>query len=653
MKSPVITLLTFLAFSGSLLAQSADPVLMTINGKPVLKSEFEYIYNKNNTNNSLDKKTLDEYVDLFVNFKLKVEEAKTQGIDTTASFVNELSGYRSQLTKPYLTDTKVDEALLREAYDRSKEDVDVSHILIRIPQNATPADTLKAWNEINAIGKRLQKEDFGKVAKEVSEDESAKDNDGNKGNEGHIGWVSAFRTVYPFETTAYNTPVGTISKPVRTNFGYHIVKVHARRNTLGEILASHIMIFASKEENETNKKAKATIDSLYQRVLAGDDFGTLAKNYSQDKGSSVKNGELPWFGAGRMVPEFEMAAFALKNVGDVSQPIQSAYGWHIIKLIDRKGLASYDELKSELERKVKRDERANRGQQVFVAKLRTDYNYKLNAANLQEFAMLLTDRTLGDSIFMVEAAKLNKPLFGFAGKEYSQADFAKYLKKSTNSEKSIPSEIIDEKLNAFVDAELLAYEDKHLEKKYDDFRFLMQEYHDGILLFEVSNKEVWDKASKDTEGLAKYFDTHKADYTWEKPHFKGRVISCKDKATLKAAKSIVQKSHNDSIDKYLRTRLNDSIQYVKIDKGLYVQGENKVVDNQIFKAKEKLVPATDYPFVFVSGKLLKKTPEDYTDVRGLVTADYQEYLEQEWIKALRAKYPVSVDQNILKTVKKN
>jgi len=647
MKSPVITLLAFLALSISLFAQAADPILMTINGKPVLKSEFEYIYNKNNTNNSLDKKTLEEYVDLFVNFKLKVEEAKKQGIDTTASFINELSGYRSQLTKPYLTDSKVDEALLQEAYNRSKEDVEVSHILIRVPQNAVPADTLKAWKEINSIWKRLQKEEFAKVAKEVSQDQSAEQNGG------YIGWISAFRTVYPFETTAYNTEVGTYSKPFRTAFGYHVVKVLGRRNSMGEILVSHIMIFTSQGDEAANKKAKATIDSIYQRVKAGDDFGALAQKHSQDKGSSVKNGELPWFGTGRMVPEFETAAFALKNTGDISGPIQSAYGWHIIKLLDKKGLAPYDEIKADLERKVKRDERANKGQQSFVATLRKDYNYQVNATSLQEFTKLLGTKTLNDSIFKLEAAKLDKPLLSFASKTYSQADFAKYLKKNSSSDKTVASDIIAEKLTNFTDTELLAYEDSQLEKKHDDFRFLMQEYHDGILLFEVSNREVWDKASKDTEGLAKYFNENSADYTWEKPHFKGRIISCKDQDTFKAAKSIVQKSHNDSIDKYLRTRLNDSIQYVKIDKGLYVQGENKAVDKYIFKTKEKFEAGKDYPFVFVTGKMLKNKPEDYTDVRGLVTADYQEYLEQEWIKALRAKYSVSVDQNVLKTVKKN
>jgi peptidyl-prolyl cis-trans isomerase SurA len=647
MKSPVITLLAILALSGSVFAQVTDPVLMTINGKPIPKSEFEYIYNKNNSNNSLDKKSLDEYVDLFINFKLKVEEAKAQGIDTTSAFINELAGYRSQLTKPYLTDSKVDDAILIEAYDRMKEDVDVSHILIRIPSGATPADTLKAWNTIQTVIKRVQKEDFSKVAKEVSEDQSAEQNGG------HLGFISAFRTVYPFETMAYNTPVGSISKPVRSAFGYHIIKVHARRNSLGEVHVSHIMRFTSMGEDEKNKQAKHSIDSLYQRVLAGDDFGTLASQFSEDRGSATRNGELPWFGTGRMVPEFETAAFALKNIGDVSEPVQSAYGWHIIKLLNKKGIEPFENLKAELERLVKRDERANRGQEAFVAKLKNEYNFKVESAGVKEFYKLLENKTLVDSSFVAEVSTLNKPLFSFAGKTFNQSHFAEYLKKNNHTEKSIASEIIDEKLKAFSEKEVLAYEDTQLEKKHDDFRFLMQEYHDGILLFEVSNKEVWEKASRDTEGLTKFFNENKNDYKWEKPHYKGRVIHCKDKATLKAAQAIVKKTHNDSIDKYLRTRLNDSIQYVKIEKGLFVQGDNKMVDNKIFKTKDKLIPSEEYPYFFVVGKMLKNMPEDYTDVRGLVTADYQEYLEKEWIAMLRKKFTVSVDQNVLKTVKKN
>lgn len=647
MKSIFVKLIAFFALLATMFVQAADPVLMKINGKPVLKSEFEYIYNKNNSNNSLDKKTLEEYVELFVNFKLKVEEAKAQGIDTTKSFINELAGYRSQLTKPYLTDAKVDEQVLQEAYNRMKEDVEVSHILIRIPQSAAPVDTLAAWKKINAIAKRLEKEDFAKVAKATSEDESAEQNGG------YIGWISSFRTVYPFETMAYNTKVGTISKPVRTAFGYHIIKVQGRRNTLGEVLVSHIMRFTSQGDEAKNKAAKVTIDSIYTALKAGADFGKLASDLSEDRGSATKNGELPWFGTGRMVPEFETAAFALKNKGDISAPIQSAYGWHIIKLIDKKGIESFENMRADLEQKVKRDERANFGQKSFVAKLSKDYNFTVNTPNLDEFSKLLNNKSISDSVYLVETSKLNKPLFNIANKQYSQSDFAGYLKNNDQSG-NVVADVIKDKFDSFVEKELLAYEDSQLEKKHDDFRFLINEYHDGILLFEVSNNEVWDKASKDTEGLSKYFNSHKSDYKWEKPHYKGRIIYCKDKETLKTAKSLIKNLHNDSIDKFLRNRLNDSIQYVKIEKGVFVQGENKAVDKYGFKVKKAdYTPTEEYPYIFAVGKNLKYSPEDYSDVRGLVTADYQEYLEKEWIAALRKKYPVEIDQNVLKTVVKN
>lgn len=634
-------------FTGTQLVLANDPTLMIINGKPVKKSEFEYIYNKNNSNNSLDKKTLTEYVDLFVNFKLKVEEAKAQGLDTTNAFVTELAGYRSQLTTPYLTDSKVDDGVLQEAYNRMKEDVEVSHILIRTPQNATPADTLAAFKKITAIAKRTEKEDFAKLAKELSEDESAKD------NSGYIGWISAFRTVYPFETMAYNTKPGTISKPVRTAFGYHVIKVTNRRQSPGEILVSHIMQFTEPNNDTKNKAAKLKIDSIYSRIQAGDDFAKLATTYSDDKGSAVKNGELPWFGTGRMIPEFENVAFALKNIGDISTPIQSSYGWHIIKMLDKRGIASFENLKEDIQNKVKRDERAQLGQRSFIAKLKSEYSYKLNAEAIADYYKPLENKSLTDSTFQLDVAKLSKPIVSFATKTLTQADFNQFLKANTFTDKTTAAAIINEKAEAFGEKELLAYEDKQLENKYEDFRFLMQEYHDGILLFEVSNNQVWDKASKDTAGLASYFKQNTADYKWEKPHYKGRLILCKDKNTYKLAKKMIKKIATDSIDKYLTTRLNDSIQYVKIEKNLFVQGENKLIDNLAFKTKEVVEPNKDYPYAFVVGKVLKTLPESYTDVRGLVTADYQEFLEKQWIASLRQKYKVTIDDKVLNSIKQN
>ncbi len=649
MKAPKVVLFSALvSASCGLFAQAEnDPVIMTINGNPVTKSEFEYIYNKNNSANSIDKKTLDEYVDLFVNFKLKVEEAKAQGIDTTAAFVKEYNGYRAQLAKPYLVDNTADEALVKEAYERMKEDVDVSHILVRVAPGATAADTLAAWNKIMEAEKRLAKEDFEKVARDLSEDPSVADNGG------HIGWISAFNTIYPFETRAYNTPVGTVSAPVRTVVGYHIIKVHNRRPSQGEVLTAHIMLFTDRADEAKNATVKTRIDSLYARVQAGDDFGKLATEFSEDRGSAMRNGELPWFGTGRMVPEFEQAAFALKEKGDVSEPIRSQFGWHIIKLLDKRGVASFDDAKADIERKIKRDERGKAGQVAFVKGLKKEYDFRLEQPAVDEFVTLLDGKQLNDSSFRHAVAALDKPLFSFAGKQYTQADFAAYLKANMHSTKTIASEVIAEKLDAFETKELLAYEDTQLARKHADFRFLSQEYYDGILLFEVSNREVWEKASKDTTGLTAFFKAHRKDYAWDKPHYKGRVIYCKDEPTLKAAQSIVKRSETDSIDKYLRTRLNDSIQYVKIEKGLFVEGDNPVVDDKVFKSKEKYVPTEEYPYVFVSGKLLKKLPEDYTDVRGLVTADYQTYLEEEWVKHLREKYPVVIDEEVLATVKQN
>ena len=646
MKTNAVAL-SFLLLSGALLAKGKDPVLMNINGKPVLKSEFEYIYNKNNSNNSLDKKSLEEYVDLFVNFKLKVEEAKSQGIDTTKSFINELKGYRDQLTKPYLTDSKAEEAVLMEAYNRLKEDIEVSHILVRVQANASPEDTLKAWDKIQSVAKRLEKEDFATVAKETSEDQSVSDNGG------YVGWITGFRTVYPFETMAFNTPVGTVSKPVRTNFGYHILKVHDRRNSPGEILVAHIMKFTQQGNDSLNAIAKTQIDSLYQLVKNGDDFGKVAAANSEDRGTAAKNGELPWFGTGRMVAEFEKAAYALKNVGDISEPVQSAYGWHIIKLLDTKPLASYESKKADIERQVKRDDRANKGQKAFVENLKKEYKLKpVKGTQTEDFIKLLENKSLTDSSFVADAAKLNKPMFKFAKKTLTQADFYNYLVKNSSTEKSAAADIINEKLPAFIEDQLLSYENSQLENKHEDFRLLMNEYHDGILLFEVSNNEVWEKASKDTAGLAAYFKKNKEKYNWDKPHFKGRIIQCKNEKTYTAAQKIVNTQPKDSVEKYLR-QLNDSVVNIKIEKGLFVQGDNKFVDQYVFKTTVEAEKDAAYPYVFVPGVLLKETPEDYTDVRGLVTADYQEYLEKVWIESLRAKYPVKINEKVLKTVQKN
>jgi len=646
MKKVIASIFGLFLTIASASAQQSDSTLMKINGKDVPLSEFEYIYNKNNSSNVLDKKTLDEYVDLFVNFKLKVEEALTQRLDTAQSFKSELSLYRSQLAEQYLTDSEKSNSLLQEAYDRKKEEVEVRHILVKIPDTGTATDTLTAYNKALGIYKRAQKEDFEKLAREVSDDQHVTQTGG------YVGWINSFRTPYTFENTAFNAAVGTVAKPVRTFLGYHIIQVLNRRPSPGEVRVAHIFLLNNDPNSPKKELLKSKIDSLYQRIVAGDDFGELAKKYSEDQGSARQNGELTWFGSGQMIPEFEKAAFALKNPGDYSKPIQTSVGWHIIKLLEKKPLATFDELKLTMEEQMKQNERSQQIKNSFTNKLKKEYSYLQNDAAMTELYSLAGKYAPNDSLFAVELKKMDKPLFYFADKTCTQKDFADYMLPAVTSFRGIRSDFVKDQLNSYINNQLTAYEQTQLDRKYPEFRYLMKEYHDGILLFDISNKEVWEKASKDTEGLSKYFETNKTNYTWQKPHYKGRIIYCKDIPTLKAAKLIVKRAANDSIDKYLNKRLNDSIQYVKVEKGMWVEGENKVIDANIFK-KGDYTPAKEYPFYFVSGKIMATQPEDYTDVRGIVTTDYQDYLEKEWIKTLREKYPYSIDEKVLKTVKKN
>ncbi|MFV0391549.1 MAG: peptidylprolyl isomerase [Paludibacteraceae bacterium] len=646
MKLYFTSLLSILLTLSALSAQQqSDPTLMTINGKDVHLSEFEYIYNKNNSNNTVDKKSLDEYVDLFVNFKLKVEEAIAQGLDTTQSFKNEFEMYRNQLAEQYLTDDAGKEKLTREAYERKQNEVEVAHILVRIPQSGTAKDTLESFNKIKTYYERAQKEDFEKLAREVSEDPSVAQNGG------YVGWISAMRTPYTFEKMAYSTPVGKVSKPVRTFLGYHLIKVMNKRQSPGEVKVAHILLTENREDPTQNPAIGQRADSIYNLIKAGQDFGELATKFSQDPGSASKKGELPWFGSGRMIPEFEAASFALKDKGDFTKPIRSQYGWHIIQLIDKKTMGTYDEMKSQLENEIKQNERGQQSNDSFIDDLKSQYNYRVSDNALADYYNLTEKYAPNDSLFTVEINKLNAPIASFADVNITQEEFNNYL-ANRSYRGGVRSDYIKESFNQYISDRLRAYEKTQLSGKYPDYRNLENEYHDGILLFEIMNREVWDKASKDTDGLSEYFNANKSKYTWDKPHYKGRIVYAKDKETLKAAKLIVKKAEKDSVDKYLQQRLNDSIQYVKTEKGLWAEGENPVIDGKIFK-KSKYTPTEEYPFYFISGKKLGTKPENYTDVRGTVTADYQDYLEKTWISHLRREYPVSIDEKVLKTVKKN
>lgn len=587
------SLLSFSQNEATSAANSQDQVLMTINGEPIMASEFLYIYEKNNQETSLEKKTMQEYLDLFINFKLKVTEAIAQGVDTTEAFAKELAGYRAQATPKYLQDNEAVDSLLLLSYNRMANVRRAAHIAVQCPATGDSVAEAAALAKIKlarervttGVEKKVKKgrktitvrepEDFMTVAKEVSEDPSARENGGE------LGWIQVFRYVYSFEDAVYNTPVGEVTPIFRSPYGFHIALVEEER-AFEEVHAAHIMKMMPRGNGEMAIKAKEEIDSLYQLVLAGADFAEIASAYSDDKGSAMRGGDLGWFGRGMMVQPFENITFDMEP-GEMSEPFPTRFGWHFVKLYERRNIQPLDSMRNQLMTQVKRDERFKEAEKSFIKKTRAEYN--------------------------------------------------------------LPAEMSD--------ADVKAYADAHLEEKYEDLRNLVREYHDGILLFDVSLREVWDKANQDTEGLAAYFKQNKKEYTWDEPRFKGYMIYAKNKVAANSAKQIIKSADPDSIMSYLNQRVNvDSVTYVKVERGLWTMGKSAAVDKYGFKLKDvEYTPTEEFPLVIPVGKVIK-APQEYMDERGKVTTDYQDYLEKQWVATLREKYPVVVNQEVWESLLK-
>ena len=618
--------------------KAQDEVLMTINGEPITKAEFEYIYNKNNSDNAIDKKTLDEYVDLFVNFKLKVAEAKAQGLDTLKTFKRELNGYRKQLAKPYLTDAELEEALFQEAYSHFNQDCEVSHILIKTEGE----DTLEAYNKaIEAIKRLNAGEEFSKVADELSTDQSV------TRNHGYLGWFTALQLVWPFEKAMYDLPLNVVSTPIKSDYGYHIIKVHNRRPAWGQVNASHIMKMSNdRMPQEMQEKKYQEIVEIKKRLDAGEDFATLAKELSDDKASAQKGGDLGWFGIGRMVRDFETATFALEP-GETSEIIKTQFGYHIINLKEKRGIEPFEKKKSEIQRMMQYDSRSTAAKTSFVNKLKKEYNFQINKNEVTAAKALIAQYAENDSLLKVKGAEMTGELMSFADQKIPTSELVAYY----TTTKMMGTDI-DAKIAQIAEMKLIQYEDSQLENKYVDFANLMKEYHDGILLFEVSNKEVWEKAIKDKDGLEKYFKQNKKNYTWDEPRYKGFVVKCKDEATAKSLKKTIKKLNPDSVSNYIRTQVNnDSVTFASVERGLWKQSENSYIDLYGFKIDNAQVETNEeLPIVITVGKMLKK-PETYADVRGAITADYQNYLEKQWIENLRNKYSVEINQEVLNSLR--
>lgn len=643
-KFLLITVFSLVLFF-SVSAQKNNETILTVAGEPVSKSDFLYVYNKNNSNGAaIDKKSPEEYMELYINFKLKVKEAMDEGMDTARAFKQEFSGYQKQLAQPYLTDKSVTENLVKEAYERMKIDVKASHILVKVSPEALPKDTLAAWNKIIELRKKVLKgEDFAKVAKASSDDPSAKDNGGD------LGYFSSMRMIYPFETGAYTTPVGEISMPVRTRFGYHIIKVVDKRDSQGEVKVAHIMIKAPKDSSQaTIDAAQTKANELYAKLQSGEDFAELCKQFSDDRSTSKKGGELNWFGSGQMVPEFESAAFSLKNKGDFSKPVKTDYGWHIIKLIDKKGLPEFKELEAELKQKISKDSRSQMSRIAVINRIKSEYKFKETLKAKEDF-YIVVDTTIFEGKWSAEKAKgLEKELFRLNETKFTQKDFAAYLAshQAKRSKIEIPA-YIETMYKQFVEDEVIRYEESRLADKYVDYRMLLNEYRDGILLFNHMEQKVWKKAQIDTVGLQKFYDENNGKFMWEK-RLDAKLFICKNDSVADAVNKMIKvgKTSEEMLAEINKTsKLN-----LKIEEDKYIEYENDLLDDVKWEKGTQTVKKDGQTIIVVVNDVVPPGPKTLKEARGLVTTAYQDYLEKEWIKELRAKYKVVINKEVLATI---
>lgn len=695
-------------------AATADPVLMTVDGKPVTRSEFEAIYKKNNKDAAVTKQALDEYLDLFINYKLKVRAAEELGMDTVGKFKTELDGYRKQLARPYLIDRNLNDDLIKEAFDRSQIEVRASHILASLPAEPAPGDTAAAWKKIMAIRDRvIAGEDWASVAsaKNGSDDPSAAKNGGD------LGWFSALQMVYPFENAVYSTQPGQISKPVRTRFGYHIIKVVDKRPARGQVQVAHIMVRTTDQDSpEKQTAAQQKINQVSDRLKSNElTFADAALKYSDDESTNTKGGELPAFGTGKMIEEFEDTSFGLKNDGDVSAPFKTRYGWHIVKRLKYTPPPDFEASKGDLKQKISRDSRAEITRQKFLADLKKSYGYKADDKALKALMPLvdstifkkgtsITDtllrkqvvegpithngmkfrrelngtlqggkvvnirsrkhdelKTSPDDTVVVrdiqdgwnydrtKAAKLTKALFTADGRSWTQQQFLTWLEAKQKREPVIPTEkYVRERYAAWVDEEVLAYEDGKLETKYPEFRMLMKEYRDGILLFELTDQKVWSKAVKDTVGLAGYYEQNKMSYLYP-VRYEMDIYSCANDAIAKQATGLYKKGKR-GMDIAKAINKDDKSALIDVEGGIWSEEEKPMIKGI---TQPGLTPsqAQDGRVVFADlKKIVPPSPKPLNETRGTVTAAYQDQLEKDWIKELRAKYPVKVEQDVLYSI---
>lgn len=636
----------FLTFSLLFLSAQSDKqdILFSVDGEPVYTSEFLRVYNKNlDLVQDESQKDVDEYLKLFTSYKLKLKEAKALDLHKKPSYLRELSNYKKQLTKSFITDSKVTDALVKEAYDRLSHDVKANHILIKISENASPGDTLKAYNKILKLRERALNEGFEQVRAEVHNGQTIY---GEK-----LGYFTGFKMVYKFETAAFNTNEGEISQPFRTRFGYHIVNVLEKRKSQGERTVAHIMV-VSKEKDTLAEKPEIRIQDIYKKLTQGEDFESLAKQFSDDRNSAPNGGELSPISRGQLnVPEFEAIAFGLENIGDVSEPFQTKFGWHIVKLIGKKPIPSFEVMEPELIEKVKRDERSKLIDEALVDKLKKRYGVGDNLPDIDYFVSIFNDGYFNRTWELPEDFKADLALVKIGKKQFSNKDFGNYLEKAQHNktQKGAYKTIISKKYESFLKDNLIKYQEDNLEEENEEFAYVLNEYRDGLLLFELMETVIWNAAKTDSIGIQEYYNNHKSSYVFPERIDAVVASSTRQKTLEKVSKLLDEGMDLEQIKSLVNS--NDAIEVI-FTSGIMDEKHQALPENFEFKKGISKIYRHNNAYVLVQVKdVLQETQKKLEDAKGVVISDYQTFKEENWIKELGEKYKIVINHGVLENIK--
>ncbi|MBX2895096.1 MAG: peptidylprolyl isomerase [Cyclobacteriaceae bacterium] len=616
---------------------SVGKPLFTAGGTTVNTDEFIYTYRKNHPNKQdFTEDKINEYLQLFIHFKLKVAEARFRGLDTTAKFNTEFKTYREELKKPYRAEEDALEKLVQQTYKRLTEEVRAAHILISVNADAPPADTLLAFQKTDELRKRIVAgEDFEKLAREYSQDPSAKLNGGD------LGYFTAMQMVGPFEEAAFSTPVGTISPVVRSRFGYHIINVKDRRPSRGEVEVSHILLRTGGDEGALRSKAF----SVHDQLRGGRSWDEVCKEFSEDKNTSEQGGKLRPFGVGALasVPEFEAMAFSLQQAGDISDPFQSSLGWHIIRLERKISLPPLKEMEASLKRRLARDERVQQSQQAQKAARKTRYQFIENNQSLEKvLAHADSSLTRANWNYMPDATLAVQKLFSVENTPYTVSQFVTYVKRKQQVSRLAPRAYLQQVYDAYTEEKIETAEEERLKRENPDFKNLLAEYREGILLFEIMEKEVWNKASEDTVGQKKFYETNKNNYQ-AGDRVEARYFAAADKKVITETFAKINKGDTLAPADLAKFKTTQSFR-------VYEKKDSKIIDgvNWVPGLSESEIDGLHY--LVEIKRLVPPGTKTFNEARAQVIADYQDHLEKQWVASLRQKYPVKINKKNRKLV---